>query len=155
MFFPFTKFFLVCLEGFEAFHPLLNQLFAQTGKIAGTTTRVNCMGRRLATNTSAEVSAIEDKVTQIFTRKKIGSNQKKAASRRSLDAANYVESAEVKESECGEYIFIGNDAMIPKAWKELYLYAEFGIVPAAWSEPFRLNDSLGGELKLKAEHCNH
>lgn len=141
-------------EGFEAFHPLLNLLFSQCSSIKGTTTRVGSMGCRLATNTSAPVVAIKYKVKEIFSKKKMGPKTKKMASRRSLYAANYVESADMKESACGEYIFIADDTMIPKDWKELYLHAELGIVPAASSEPFRQNDTLG-ELKLKAEYCNH
>jgi hypothetical protein len=83
-------------------------------------------------------------------KQKKGEDSKIAKRRSELDHSELITEIQGK-TDCGRYLILSEDEIIPKAWEGMHLLACHGVAPKEWSKAFQEDPTIpvGTVVKYK------
>ncbi|CAB9504283.1 unknown protein [Seminavis robusta] len=139
-------------EGFESAHKRIEAIRQPLVCMTSTEARANNIFRRIMLQCRPEVEAIRLSIEERFGGKKRAPYKKTTRALKSADNAPAATDQTSQVRLLDGFIHSINGYVIKQGWKDHFEYVCFSKVPAAWTEPFSKDESLGGVYRANAEY---
>jgi len=139
-------------EGFEASHPVINDVQSMLSGIAGTQQKMECFNKRMNMKTDKSVQDVVHDVKAKSSGKSHGGARTYNMNPRPSDDLQFTGCSSIISCVNG-YLQLSSGSVIPEHWKEVYLLCALNKVPSEWHRVFNSDNDLTDERKKEAEYA--